>query len=440
MTAIRTFFQEFWNRIPQIGVNDIIDILIVAFLFYTVMRLIRSTSAARVARSILLLLVVTGLTEIFKLYTLNWILSKILEIGVIALVIMFQPELRRMLERFGGRFFTNLISSGGVASPEQQAIEATVAACEVMSKEKVGALLIFERSMPLDEYFKTGTIVDAKVSDQLLRNLFFKNSPLHDGAVIVRGDRLYAAGCVLPLTQNKELNKELGTRHRAGIGITENSDALVIIVSEETGVISIAQNGKLTRFLDGKKIEGTGVERGVVFQGYALFPWRTVLKNVMFGLEMKRMPKDQAEKIAKKYIKAVGLEGFEHAYPKELSGGMRQRVAIARAYAADPEVLLLDEPFGALDAQTRVQLQSELLNTWEHEKKTCFFITHDVDEAIILAQRVIIMSARPGRIKKIVDIDIPYPRTQATKTDPRFLELKTEIWNEVYQEFLEVRK
>ena len=193
-------------------------------------------------------------------------------------------------------------------------------------------------------------------------------------------------------------------------------------------------------YLDGKKIEGTGVERGVVFQGYALFPWRTVLKNVMFGLEMKRMPKDQAEKIAKKYIKAVGLEGFEHAYPKELSGGMRQRVAIARAYAADPEVLLLDEPFGALDAQTRVQLQSELLNTWEHEKKTCFFITHDVDEAIILAQRVIIMSARPGRIKKIVDIDIPYPRTQATKTDPRFMELKNEIWNEDYQEYLEVRK
>ena len=193
-------------------------------------------------------------------------------------------------------------------------------------------------------------------------------------------------------------------------------------------------------YLDGKKIEGTGVERGVVFQGYALFPWRTVLKNVMFGLEMKRMPKDQAEKIARKYIKSVGLEGFEHAYPKELSGGMRQRVAIARAYAADPEVLLLDEPFGALDAQTRVQLQSELLNTWEHEQKTCFFITHDVDEAIILAQRVIIMSARPGRIKKIVDIDIPYPRTQATKTDPRFLELKTQIWNEVYQEFLEVRK
>mgnify|MGYP000881184359 FL=1 len=255
MTAIRTFFQEFWNRIPQIGVNDIIDILIVAFLFYTVMRLIRSTSAARVARSILLLLVVTGLTEIFKLYTLNWILSKILEIGVIALVIMFQPELRRMLERFGGRFFTNLISSGGAASPEQQAIEATVAACEIMSKEKVGALLIFERSMPLDEYFKTGTIVDAKVSDQLLRNLFFKNSPLHDGAVIVRGSRVAAAGCVMPLTENTHLPSDIGTRHRAGIGSSEVSDAVVVIVSEETGTISVAIGGMLKRHLAPKTLE-----------------------------------------------------------------------------------------------------------------------------------------------------------------------------------------
>ncbi len=195
-----------------------------------------------------------------------------------------------------------------------------------------------------------------------------------------------------------------------------------------------------TVYLDGKPIEGTGVERGVVFQQYALFPWRTVLKNVMFGPEMKKMPKNQAEEIARKYIKAVGLEGFENSYPKELSGGMKQRVAIARAYAANPEVLLMDEPFGALDAQTRVQLQTELLNTWEKEKKTCFFITHDVDEAIILAQRVVIMSARPGRIKKIVNIDIPYPRTQETKSNPRFLELKAEIWNEVYKEFLEVRK
>ena len=193
-------------------------------------------------------------------------------------------------------------------------------------------------------------------------------------------------------------------------------------------------------FLDGERIVGTDVKRGVVFQQYALFPWQTVIQNVMFGPQMKRMPKAQCQEIARKYIRMVGLEDFETSYPKELSGGMKQRVAIARAYANDPEVLLMDEPFGALDAQTRAQLQTELLKTWEQEKKTCFFITHDVDEAVLLAQRVVIMSARPGRIKRIVDIDIPYPRDQGTKSDPRFMELKAEIWNEVYQEYLEVRK
>jgi NitT/TauT family transport system ATP-binding protein len=136
----------------------------------------------------------------------------------------------------------------------------------------------------------------------------------------------------------------------------------------------------------------------------------------------------------------VQLEDFVNHYPKELSGGMKQRVAIARAYAVKPEVLLMDEPFGALDAQTRTQLQTELLKTWESERKTCFFITHDVDEAIILAQRVIVMSARPGRIKDIVNIDIPYPRDQETKMSPRFMELKNHIWSQVYQEYLEVRK
>ena len=192
--------------------------------------------------------------------------------------------------------------------------------------------------------------------------------------------------------------------------------------------------------LDGKVIEGTGVERGVVFQQYALFPWRTVLKNVMFPLEMKKTPKAEAEAIARKYIKAVGLEGFEHSYPKELSGGMKQRVAIARAYAVNPSLLLMDEPFGALDAQTRTQLQTELLKTWEEEKKTCFFITHDVEEAILLASRVVVMSARPGRIKEVIDIDIPYPRDQESKMLPRFTELKNYIWNMVYKEYLEVQK
>lgn len=191
---------------------------------------------------------------------------------------------------------------------------------------------------------------------------------------------------------------------------------------------------------DGKEVKGTGTERGVVFQQYALFPWLTVKKNVMFALEMRGLKGAQAESEAMKYLSMVQLEKFADHYPKELSGGMKQRVAIARAYAAEPEVLLMDEPFGALDAQTRTQLQSELLETWEREKKTCFFITHDVEEAIILAQTVVIMSARPGRIKDIIHIDIPYPRTQETKMTPEFIELKNAIWREVYQEYLEVRK
>lgn len=193
-------------------------------------------------------------------------------------------------------------------------------------------------------------------------------------------------------------------------------------------------------YVNGKKVEGTGTERGVVFQQYALFPWLTVMKNVMFGLKLKGMSDEEAKKIAMKYIKMVELEDFVDSYPKELSGGMKQRVAIARAYAVQPEVLLMDEPFGALDAQTRTQLQSELIRTWQEEKKTCFFITHDVEEAIILATKVIVMSARPGRIKTIIDIDLPYPRTQDMKMEQQFLDLKARIWGEVYQEYLEVRQ
>ena len=193
-------------------------------------------------------------------------------------------------------------------------------------------------------------------------------------------------------------------------------------------------------YCDGKLVEGTGTDRGVVFQQYALFPWLTVKKNVRFALEMRGIKGKEADQLAMKYLEKVDLVKFANHYPKELSGGMKQRVAIARAYAAEPQVLLMDEPFGALDAQTRTQLQSELLQTWERDMKTCFFITHDVDEAIILAQKVIVMSARPGRVKAVIDIDIPYPRDQETKMSPRFLELKNEIWSLVYQEYLEVRK
>ncbi|MGI5946839.1 MAG: ABC transporter ATP-binding protein [Lachnospiraceae bacterium] len=192
--------------------------------------------------------------------------------------------------------------------------------------------------------------------------------------------------------------------------------------------------------VDGKPVDGPSPERGVVFQQYALFPWLTVRKNVEFGLKLKGLAKEEIQQISNHYIEMVGLSEFKDAYPKELSGGMKQRVAIARAYAMQPKLLLMDEPFGALDAQTRTQLQSELLKTWEEERKTCFFITHDVDEAVILAQRVIVMSARPGRIKAIINIDIPYPRTQETKMEPRYIALKNQIWSQVYNEYLEVRK
>ena len=187
-------------------------------------------------------------------------------------------------------------------------------------------------------------------------------------------------------------------------------------------------------YCDGREVVGTSSERGVVFQQYALFPWLTVQKNVMFALEMRGIKGKEAKEKSLEYLEMVDLVKFADSYPKELSGGMKQRVAIARAYAAEPEVLLMDEPFGALDAQTRTQLQSELLETWD------FFITHDVDEAIILAQRVVIMSARPGRIKDVVDINIPYPRTQQTKMSREFIELKNQVWEQVYQEYLEVRK
>lgn len=215
--------------------------------------------------------------------------------------------------------------------------------------------------------------------------------------------------------------------------------------------------------MHGQEILGPGPDRGVIFQQYALFPWMTVKKNITYGLKFitidepvtttdpntgekktvikkRHYTKEEKRALVKHYIDMVELNGFENSYPKELSGGMKQRVAIARAYALNSEILLLDEPFGALDAQTRAQLQEDLLKTWEKERKTCFFITHDVDEAVLLSTRVIIMSARPGEIKEIVENLIPFPRSQSTKLDPEFQKLKNHIWNEVYQMYLDVRK
>ena len=206
-------------------------------------------------------------------------------------------------------------------------------------------------------------------------------------------------------------------------------------------------SGRVT--MHGEDIVGPGPERGVIFQQYALFPWMTVRKNIEYGMKFLRkecagrmVPYSAEEKaeMAAHYIGMVNLAGFEDSYPKELSGGMKQRVAIARGYALNSEVLLMDEPFGALDAQTRAQLQEELLHTWQEEKKTIVFITHDVEEAVLLSNRVVIMSARPGRIKEIVDIDLPFPRNQATKLDEGFIAYRNSIWDTVYKMYLEDRK
>lgn len=261
MSQLRDFFGDAFFAISNMGFSDILDILIVALLIYSMINMVRSTSTARVAKGIIFLLLITWITGVAHLYVLNYLLSAILELGFIALVIMFQPELRRALEKLGGKNVwdvLNMVFGADKNKPVtdiEKSILATVSACEIMSKERVGVLLVFERQTSLEDYFKTGTRIDADTSEQLLRNLFFPKASLHDGAVIVRGGRIAAAGCVMPLSENPNLNSDLGTRHRAGIGTSELTDAVVVIVSEETGTISVAVGGMLKRHLAPQTLE-----------------------------------------------------------------------------------------------------------------------------------------------------------------------------------------
>ena len=186
--------------------------------------------------------------------------------------------------------------------------------------------------------------------------------------------------------------------------------------------------------VDGQAVEGPGPERGMIFQQYALFPWLTVRQNVEFGLRVKGEPAARRREKASYFIDLVGLGDFADALPKTLSGGMKQRCAIARAYAVDPSVLLMDEPFGALDALTRVQMQDQLLETWSRERRTVMFITHDVDEAVYLANRVIVMAARPGRLKEIITVDLPYPRTEEIRLSAEFTAIRNRVWHAVYHQ------
>ena len=249
------YLQTLWSHVSSAGFRDVLDILIVAFLIYKIIPIFRSTGTARIAKVVAVILVIAWLTDAAKLHTLNFLLSQFLSIGLLALVILFQPELRRMLDHLSSVKLKRFL---GTQKPEQEmvpVITQTVAACEAMSKARIGALMVFARDSRLEEYFKTGTVIDGRVSEQLIRNIFFTNAALHDGAMIIRDGRIAAAGCVLPLSESSRLSLDLGTRHRAAVGMSEVSDAVVVVVSEETGAISVAIDGMLKRHLAPQTLE-----------------------------------------------------------------------------------------------------------------------------------------------------------------------------------------
>ena len=237
------------QQILKMQWSDYLDILVVAYLIYKLLPLLRTPHIMRLARTVIALVLIAWITSAAKLYTINWLLNQLLAVGLLAFVVLFQPELRRMLDHLGNVKISKFFGMPRQVQEMDAVITQTVRACEAMSRKKVGALIVFARDQRLEEYFKTGTAIDAQVSDQLVRNIFFKNSPLHDGAMIIRDGRIAAAGCVLPLSNNENLAPELGTRHRAGVGMSEATDAVVVIVSEENGSISVAAGGMLKRFL-----------------------------------------------------------------------------------------------------------------------------------------------------------------------------------------------
>lgn len=243
------------ENLPIMKWSDLLDIIIVAFLIYKLLPILRSTGTVRVAGLIAIVLVITWLTEALNLNTLNFILDQLLAIGLIAIVVLFQPEIRRMIDHMSNIKLREFLMTEKPSQHMVPIIEQTVRACEVMSNERIGALIVFARNNRLEEYFKTGTMIDGQVSEQLIRNVFFPKAALHDGAMIVRDGRVAAAGCVLPLSDSNRISADLGTRHRAAVGLSEVSDAVIVIVSEETGAISVAVSGMLKRHLAPQTLE-----------------------------------------------------------------------------------------------------------------------------------------------------------------------------------------
>ena len=252
---MKDFLNTVYLQLSAMRLADYLDIIIVAFLIYKLIPLLRSTATMKVVKVVAVVLAVTVISTEAKMYTISFILNQFLTVGLIAVVILFQPELRRMIDRLGSMKLKAFLGAEKPAQEMVSVVVQTVQACEVMSKERVGALMVFARTDRLDEYFKTGTPIDGQVSDQLIRNIFFPKAALHDGAMIIRDGRIAAAGCVLPLSESNRLSADLGTRHRAGVGVSEVSDAVVVIVSEETGAISVAVGGMLKRHLAPQTLE-----------------------------------------------------------------------------------------------------------------------------------------------------------------------------------------
>lgn len=247
LETVRVFGEQVLYTILNVRFFDILDIAIIAFIIYKAVAFLRETRAGQLIKGVVLILLLYAFSNIFDLVVLKWLLSAIIGSAIVAIAIIFQPELRRILERMGQSKIMYGQSANEEMTAELDAVDKICKAAGHMQKSKTGALIVFERKTQLGEIINTGTVIDAKASVSIINNIFYPKSPLHDGAVIIRDGRVYAAACILPLTQSNAFSSQLGTRHRAAIGMTENSDAIVLIVSEETGVISIAYNGEISR-------------------------------------------------------------------------------------------------------------------------------------------------------------------------------------------------
>ncbi len=249
------YIQIVAEQFSRMQWSDYLDIIAVACLIYWLLPLFRTSGTGKIARVVVAVLIVAWLTDLLNLHTLSFILNQFLAVGLIAIVVLYQPELRRILDHLSNVKLKKLLSPQEANDQVMPVIHQTVRACEEMSKERIGALIVFARDSHMEEYSKTGTVIDAQPSEHLIRNIFFPKAALHDGAMIIRDGRILAAGCVLPLSESDRLNADLGTRHRAAVGMSEATDAVVVVVSEETGVVSVAVGGMLKRHLAPQTLE-----------------------------------------------------------------------------------------------------------------------------------------------------------------------------------------